>query len=440
MMTRRTLLQTAAAPLLAAQEPGERPARNPAIAEVLNPRERVPLAWIIDDSTCLVNLNRFAIPQFAATFPERYKQDWRSMPHEIPDSFVRRFAEWAQREGVKGKFSVVPFPACVGRLDRELPGWTPQEVAESIELVRKEIAPNFDIHPEMITHTRIIDLKTGHPVPERGPQWMENWEWCAGRSVDEIAAYVAYALGILKNAGLHCDGFTTPGGFGHGALAELSRAGMQAVRSVFGTPAPHYFRNLFDKGTDSVAPRVECASRLSGVSPECMVSIYACTGDWTGNWDCSQQPDIDRFISADLSKGRVVDVIERGEPAAMLAHWTGVYHSGRELGFQAMQEVVRRIHARYKQVRWMKLADLASYWAAKELTAIEPVPGGGLRLRAPFACGEFTFRWRTPGRPARLREVRSWEGIEPGTWRRAGERVIVCLTIPAGVTELREEA
>ena len=168
MMTRRTLLQTAAAPLLAAQEPGERPARNPAIAEVLNPRERVPLAWIIDDSTCLVNLNRFAIPQFAATFPERYKQDWRSMPHEIPDSFVRRFAEWAQREGVKGKFSVVPFPACVGRLDRELPGWTPQEVAESIELVRKEIAPNFDIHPEMITHTRIIDLKTGHPVPERG--------------------------------------------------------------------------------------------------------------------------------------------------------------------------------------------------------------------------------------------------------------------------------
>jgi hypothetical protein len=31
---------------------------------VLNPRARVPVSIIIDDSTCLVNLNKFAIPQF----------------------------------------------------------------------------------------------------------------------------------------------------------------------------------------------------------------------------------------------------------------------------------------------------------------------------------------------------------------------------------------
>jgi len=158
-LTRRSFLQASAAPLFA-QQAGERPTRAAGV-EVLNPRERVPLALIIDDSTCLVNLNRFAIPQFAATFPERYKQDWRSMPYEIPDAFVRRFAEWAQREGVKGKWSVVPYPACVGRLDREVPGWTPKEVADSVAMLRREIAPHFDIHPEMITHTRIIDLKTG---------------------------------------------------------------------------------------------------------------------------------------------------------------------------------------------------------------------------------------------------------------------------------------
>ena len=433
-LTRRALLQAATAPLIA-QDTGDRPPRTPDV-EVLNPRERVPLALIIDDSTCLVNLNRFAIPQFAATYPDRYQQDWRNMPYEIPDSFVRRFAEWAQREGVKGKFSVVPFPACVGRLDRELPGWTPREVTASIDLVRRQIAPNFDIHPEMISHTRIIDLKTGHPAPERDPNWMENWEWCAGRSVDEIAAYIAYALEILKNVDLPCDGFTTPGGFGHGALPQLSQAGLRAVRSVYGTETPHYFRNLFDKGTESVAPRVECASGLNGAAPECVVSIYACTGDWTGNWDCGQQPDVDRFITADLSQGRMVDVIERGEPAAMLAHWTGIYHNGRELGFQAIEEVVRRIHARYRQVRWMKLADLARYWAAKELTSIEAVPSG-LRLRAPFACPDFTVRWRTSGRPAGLREVRSWESMEAGTWRRASDDAVVCLALAKGITELR---
>jgi hypothetical protein len=58
---------------------------------------------------------------------------------------------------------------------------------------------------------------------------MENWDWCAGRSADEIGGYIAYALGILKNAGLHCDGITTPGGFGKGALPEVSRGVFQAV-------------------------------------------------------------------------------------------------------------------------------------------------------------------------------------------------------------------
>jgi hypothetical protein len=66
----------------------------------------------------------------------------------------------------------------------------------------------------------------------------------------------------------------------------------------------------------------------------------------------------------------MVEVIDRGEPAAMLCHWTGIYHNGQEHGFKAMQEIVRRIHARYKQVQWTKLNDLARYWAAKELTSI----------------------------------------------------------------------
>jgi hypothetical protein len=107
------LLGLAAGPALA-QLPGERPPRSPEV-EILNPRTRVPISMIIDDSTCLVNLNRFAIPQFAAAWNfERYHHNWRSMPYEIPDDFVRRFAGWAEENGVKGKYSIVPYPACVG--------------------------------------------------------------------------------------------------------------------------------------------------------------------------------------------------------------------------------------------------------------------------------------------------------------------------------------
>ena len=76
-----------AAPL-AAQIPGQRPPRSSAV-EVLNPRNRVPLNLMIDDSTCLVNLAHFGIPHFAEAFPDRYKQDWRLCPAK---SLTRLFA------------------------------------------------------------------------------------------------------------------------------------------------------------------------------------------------------------------------------------------------------------------------------------------------------------------------------------------------------------
>ena len=154
-----------------------------------------------------MNLNRFAAPQFAQTYgDERHtKLRWREWRVEIPDSFVRKFGGWCAEHGVKGKYSIVPFPACVGRLDRMLPGWTQRELEQSIELVRTLMMPNWDIHPEMVTHTRVIDLKTGHPYPEFTPKFMENWEWSVDRSVDEMTDYMVYALRILKEIGLPCD-------------------------------------------------------------------------------------------------------------------------------------------------------------------------------------------------------------------------------------------
>ena len=93
-----------------AQVPGERPPPNADIT-VMNPRTRVPVGLIIDDSTCLVNLNRFAMPQFAETFPQAkvYQRDWKKWPTEIPDAFVRKFGDWCNEKGIKGKYSIVPY-------------------------------------------------------------------------------------------------------------------------------------------------------------------------------------------------------------------------------------------------------------------------------------------------------------------------------------------
>lgn len=432
-------------PLAQGQEAGERPARDERV-EVLNPRERVPLSFIIDDSTCLVNLNRFAIPQFAAIWNyRRYEQDWRSMPLEIPDDFVRKFGSWCGEREIKGKYSVVPFPACVGRLDRTLPGWPRRQVDASIRLVRDLMLPSWDIHPEMITHTWAIDLKTGHPYAEGGPQYAENWNFTDGKSADELAAYLSYALRILRNVDLPCEGVTTPGGFAGRVLPELSRATGEAVRDVFQAEIPHYFKHVIASGPRSVAPRVELASGLGGPDPRCVVSIVACTGDWTGGWDCSDRGDVDKFITADLDKGRMVEVIDRGEPAIMLCHWTGIYFNGEEVGFQVFQEAVRRLHTRYDHLLWMKLSEIARYWAAKELTETR-LAAGEVRLKAPFGTPLFTLRVPAGAHAAprllvgetvtQLAEVRTAGQLRANTWRRDGERIVACFELPKGASRL----
>ena len=212
--------------------------------EVVLPRNRVPLSFIIDDSTCLVNMGHFCTPQFAAAWPDReeYKKSWREWPREIPDRFVRDFGEWCSEKGVRGKYSIVPNPACVGWLDRELPGWSRKELQASLQLVREVMLPNWDIHPEMITHTRVIDLKTGRPLQAINSSTMENSYPQGKKSVDELASYLAYALKILKHCELPCEGVTTPGGFGNQVKPELSLAVDEAVRDVFGVSLPHYFK------------------------------------------------------------------------------------------------------------------------------------------------------------------------------------------------------
>ena len=426
-------------------EPGERPRQDESVT-VLNPRMRVPVSLIIDDSTCLVNLNHFAIPQFTTARGEtqEFSQRWREMPREIPDDFVRKFGNWCGENGVKGKYSIVPFPACVGRLDRLLPGWTQEQLDASIELVQTLMTPNWDIHPEMVTHTCVIDTKTGHPYPERGIHFQENWRWTDGKSIDELSDYMRYALNILKNIGFSCKGITTPGGFGIRVLPALAQATLESCRDVFQAEIPHYFRHIW-VDERSVAPQVEYASGLDGDDPKCVVSIIGCTGDWTGGWDCSDRGDADRFITPDLESGRMIDVIERGEPAAMVCHWQGIHFNGEEVGFEVFKEVVRRLHARYDHLIWMKLSEVARYWAAKELTRIE-MDKDIVTFNAPLDCPGFTVRIEgvtgTPSKleanikPVALREVSKGDDLETESWMPDGKGAVVCFDLPKGESSL----
>jgi hypothetical protein len=364
---------------------------------------------------------------------------------DSPDSFVREFGEWCAAQGVKGKYSVVPYPACVGWLDRELPGWSRRELLDSLRLVRELMLPNWDIHPEMISHTRVLDLKTGRPMQEISAATMENSYPQSKVSVDHLAAYLAYALRILKNCDLPCEGITTPGGFGGRVRSELSLAVHEAVRDVFQAPLPHYFKYIAN-GQESTEPKMEHVRDLDSDDPRVTVNVPACTGDWFGGWDGVLAPEGHRYANQDATSGRMVEVIQRGEPAIMLCHWPGMYCNGGRQGFHAFQNVVTALHDRFAdQTVWMKVSEIARYWAARKLTSIAK-NGNGISLRAPFACPGFTLqlpaspnqvpRLVVGGQQQRLTEIGDPRRLTSGTWVRQGASCVACFDLSVGSSSI----
>ena len=253
---------------------------------------------------------------------------------------------------------------------------------------------------------------------------------------------MSYALRILKNAELPCEGITTPGGFGNRVLPELAQATLQSCRDVFNAKIPHYFRHLY---TDerSVAPRVEYASGLDSDDPKCVVSIIGCTGDWFGGWDGLTPGSVDQFITEDLSKGRMVEVIERGEPAIMVCHWPGIYYNGEELGFNIFKEAVTRMHQKYDHLLWMKLSEISRYWAAKELTTID-FDGDLLKFKAPFGSPLFTVEVKSNKVPQyipdlnrmKFSEVKKLTDLKKGDWIKGEETVTLCFDLGPGYKQI----
>lgn len=454
-VTRRNFLKATATTLAAGvtasrlrgQTAVQEPRRDGPI-EVLNPLNRVPLSFIIDDSTCLVNMGHYCMPQFAAAWPDReiYRKPWKTWPREIPDSFVREFGQWCAEHGVKGKYSVVPYPACVGWLDRELPGWSRRELLDSLNLVRELLVPNWDIHPEMITHTRVIDVSTGRPMAEINSATMENSYPQTKKSVDELASYIAYALRILHNCDLPCEGITTPGGFGNAVKSELSLAVQQAVRDVYGAELPHYFKYVVEGG-GSTEPKLENVSGLDSGDPHVTVNVPAGTGDWFGGWDGDLKSEGYRYANNDATAGRMVELIERRQPAIMLCHWPGMYCNGGKDGYADFKRVVTALHQRFgEQTLWMKLSEIARYWAAKELTQIEN-HGESFILRAPFASPRFTIRvagssnavpkLAAKGVVVVLTQVSASRDLKPGTWLRENQATVLCFDLPQGESQLQ---
>jgi hypothetical protein len=394
-----------------------------------NALDRVPLSIIFDDSTMLVNLNYFFMRD--RNLVDGEPRRWEDVPVVHPESFTREFAEFCLAHGVKGKFSVVPCPAALGRIDHGLTMFSRAQQESWLKMCRELIMPNYDITPEMMTHTFVVDLKTLQPIdPNLWEQW--GWNQLPTDQEERVTDYIALACEILHNVGLTPAGVTSPGGFGN-PLEFYARCAENAVRRVTGNPTPYLFKRV--SSTGSVDRPVWYPKPDRG---EAMGEIIAATGDRTGSWTGYGEVDPGYYITADLQGGRLPEVIDAGDPGVLISHWQGFYgmHNDDRRGFRAFQTVVRRLEERDprgERTRWRKCSDITNYAIAREMAQVS-ADGKTLSLTLPVRVPEFTLRIEeatvssitADGKP--LTQALTRSGFEDGTFYREGQVTFAAFT------------
>ena len=349
--------------------------------------DRVPLSIIFDDSTVLVNLNYFFMRDRNLVDGENRR--WQDVPVVHPESFVREFAEWCLEHGVRGKFSVVPCPAALGRIDEGLPLFSKAQQESWLQMCREVITPAYDITPEMITHTVVVDPKTCKPL-ESGIWEQYDWNNLPVDQEELVIDYITTACQILENVGLTPEGVTSPGGFGNPLDFYAKVVGI-AAREVTGNPTPYFFKRVSADGP--VEMPVWYADRETGTA---VGEIIASTGDWTGSWTGYGEVNVDKYITADLQGGRLPAVIDAGDPGVLISHWQGFYglHNDDRRGFNAFKTVVRRLKERDpngERTQWRKCSEITNYACAREMAEIL-VEDKMIRLDLPVRVPDLTLR------------------------------------------------
>ena len=83
---------------------------------VEHPNLRVPIPLIVDNPAPCINPLWYFRSQVDRQAAPIY-------PRTIPLSFMGSWCQWVSDSGVRGDFTILPFPAGLGRIDRELEGF-----------------------------------------------------------------------------------------------------------------------------------------------------------------------------------------------------------------------------------------------------------------------------------------------------------------------------
>lgn len=413
---------------------------------VCNPLHRTPLSLIVDDSCPVINLTYFWIHQRhawkARHHPGVAPKTWEGnasklqhIPPTIPADFAWEWAEWCWENGVKGKFSLIPFPAGVGRVDEGFPDFPLQEYQSWLRIYREIIWPNFDLTPEMLTHTSVVDLNTFLLTDE----W-EQVEWVDPPIDNRLTDYIVTAMEMLNNVGIPCEGVTSPGAFGKRQESAYAKAVLTASQEVNHNSCPFYF--LWLKHDELPDVPIWHSDKSKGTA---IASIVACAGDWFGGWTGYDLGNADRFISEDLKDGRLPPILEKELPCVLVGHWPGFYFNGEKRGFDVLKTVKSRLDdydPDKTKTLWMKTSEIGHYWMARKFTDITVLEDKRqIHLNTKFPTANFTLgldehvqRIQINGWD--IRQVYSLRDFQRDTYLVDGKKTLVAFDLDIGDTIL----
>jgi hypothetical protein len=352
-MNRRTLLKYAGAGLAAgvlSDSIGKVMASSPS-DKVKSSRApgfsgKIPFSLIIDDGS--------------PVDPLFYELPGYETPFLVPAKFTKRVADTFDRFDLRGKFTIIPMPSCLGRIDQSLKRVPQDHLTEFLKLMRERVAPRFDITPEFLTHLSSYDLKTGNYH-----RHMYEDTWITQAAKEEIVEYFTLAFQILKNVGIESTGITSPWVSGIDVEDKYAQSLADAQWNIYKRKLTWYFLYA---ASDKEKP-YQCNVRYKNAERgQVVVSVPANAGDIFWSMDLPDKKDrpkfisdgIDRLLSPDGKTGRIRQLIDTGFPVVIVTHWQSLYTQGTEMGLEGLTSLADRIQKVFGSgFEWVKCSEIA---------------------------------------------------------------------------------
>lgn len=280
----------------------------------------------------------------------------------VPPAFAMLFGKVCAKYGVRGKFSVVPVPAGLGRLDeKDAVNMVPAgNIDAFIKYAKEYIQPRFSITPELLTH-----FLAWNPQTRRNLHVCED-AFVSSATAEEIAEYLSVGLEILNNIGLTPKGVSSPWSTGRDNEDNYARGIGMACKRTLNLDRCFYF--LHSREAGFTRPKVVVDTPETGK----VVTIPNNTIDafWgTMNPNSVEQAinnaraGIDSLLSEDGKTGKLRELYEANEPMVMITHWQSLYSDGRAIGLEAFEHLLQRIEKSFgSNAEWVNFEELSKLY------------------------------------------------------------------------------